>query len=195
MGSGRELTAGPLRKVLVAAPGLALAGLALTSCSPAPSAAPAPAPAPASVPTPVASLAGPQAGTAGQVTRLVDGDTLWVSGVKVRLIGMDTPETHKPGTPVQCFGEAASHRMANLLPVGTAVRLVYDRGRLDRYGRTLAYVYRASDGLFVNAQLVREGYARALTISPDTAHHTEFEALELQARRAGLGRWSACHSA
>ena len=45
---------------------------------------------------------------------------------------MDTPETHKPGTPVQCFGEAASHRMANLLPVGTAVRLVYDRGRLDR---------------------------------------------------------------
>jgi micrococcal nuclease len=117
---------------------------------------------------------------------------LWVSGVKVRLIGMDTPETRRPGTPVQCFGELSSRRMAALLPVGTAVRLVYDRGRLDRYGRTLAYVYRTSDGMFVNAELVREGYAKVLTVPPNTAHQREFEALQRAAQSAGRGRWSAC---
>jgi len=186
VGSGRQLIASELLRVLAATLGMTLAATAVASCSPAPAADRAP------VPTATPSLDGVPDGTSGRVTRLVDGDTLWVSGVKVRLIGMDTPETHRPGTPVQCFGEAASRRMATLLPVGTAVRLVYDRGRLDRYGRTLAYVYRSADGLFINAQLVREGYAKVLTIPPDTAHHSEFEALELQARRTGVGRWSAC---
>ena len=186
MGSGRQLTVRAVRTLLAASVGVGFACAAVAACSPAPAAGPA------SVPTLAASSEGPPAGSPGRVTRLVDGDTLWVSGVKVRLIGMDTPETHRPGTPVQCFGQAASRRMAALLPVGTRVRLVYDLGRLDRYGRTLAYVYRVADGLFVNAQLVREGYAKALTIPPDTAHHSEFEALEAQARRAGLGRWSAC---
>jgi micrococcal nuclease len=127
------------------------------------------------------------------VERVVDGDTIIVTGrVRVRLIGMDTPEVVDPREPVQCFGEAASRRTKALLPEGTAVRLLYDAEHYDRYGRTLAYVYRVSDGLFVNAELVREGYARVLTIPPNVAHVSEFVALAADARRAGRGLWSAC---
>src|SRR5204863_2603564 len=97
------------------------------------------------------------------VTRVVDGDTIAVSvngrTEKVRLIGIDTPESVKPGTPVQCFALAASTRTKALLPKGSAVRLVRDVEERDRYGRLLAYVYRARDDLFVNLALVREGYA------------------------------------
>jgi micrococcal nuclease len=132
--------------------------------------------------------------TTTAVERVVDGDTIIVSGkVRVRLIGMDTPEVVDPRKPVQCFGEAASQRTKALLPKGTPVRLVYDADHYDRYGRTLAYVYRVSDGMFIDAELVREGYARVLTIPPNVAHVSEFIALAADARRAGRGLWSACH--
>ncbi len=167
--------------------GLLLATTA--ACTTAPVATPSGS---SSTSRPATTTAAGGATSAGRVTRLVDGDTLWVSGVKVRLIGVDTPETRRPGTPVQCFGEASSLRMAALLPVGTPVRLGYDRARLDRYGRTLAYVYRVSDGLFVNAELVLEGYAKVLTVPPDTAHQRDFEALQRSAQHDGRGRWSAC---
>jgi micrococcal nuclease len=75
---------------------------------------------------------------------------------------------------------------------GEAVRLRFDAERRDRYGRLLAYVYRARDGLFVNAELVRRGYAVTLTIPPNVAHATEFARLASSARRAGRGLWSAC---
>ena len=127
------------------------------------------------------------------VTRIVDGDTLWVApDTKVRLIGIDTPETHDPREPVQCFGAEATEFITSLVPVGTPVRLVYDVERLDRYDRTLAYVYRRADGLFVNAELVEQGYAAAYTVPPDVAHADEFVALEREARDAGRGLWSAC---
>jgi len=127
------------------------------------------------------------------IERVVDGDTIVVrGGERVRLIGMDTPETVDPRKPVQCFGEAASRRTKQLLPVGTAVRLVYDVDRYDRYGRTLAYVYRASDGLFVNASLVQDGYAFAYTVPPNVAHADEFVALQQDARREGRGLWTKC---
>src|SRR5438034_4441278 len=113
----------------------------------------------------------------GTVTRVVDGDTVHVriggADEAVRYIGVDTPETVKPNTPVQCFGKAASafnHRMVE----GEPVRLRFDAERRDRYGRLLAYVYRARDGLFVNAALVRGGYATTLTIPPNTAHAGQF---------------------
>ena len=131
-------------------------------------------------------------GPPAPVARVVDGDTIVLrGGERVRYIGMDTPESVKPGTPVQCFGKAASHENARLVE-GRQVRLRYDTERQDRYGRTLAYVYRASDGLFVNAELVRRGYARQLTIPPDVAHAGLFGRLAAQARQRGRGLWRAC---
>ena len=130
-----------------------------------------------------------------RVTRVVDGDTVKVSiGGRedtVRYIGMDTPETHKPGTPVQCFGPAASAFNARLV-AGRRVRLRFDVERRDRYGRLLAYVYRLPDGLFVNAELVRDGYARQLTIPPNVAHVELLARLVRQARRARRGLWRRC---
>jgi micrococcal nuclease len=123
---------------------------------------------------------------------VVDGDTiLLTSGERVRFIGVDTPESVKPGTPVQCYARRASAFTHRLLD-GAAVRLVYGAERRDRYGRLLAYVYRARDGLFVNAALVRDGYARTLEIAPNTAHAAEFAALASAAKHAGKGLWGAC---
>jgi micrococcal nuclease len=130
-----------------------------------------------------------------RVVRVVDGDTVVVQTggrqERVRYIGVDTPESVKPGTPVQCFAKAASSANRRLIE-GREVKLVRDAEGYDRYGRTLAYVYRASDGLFVNAELVRDGYARTLTIPPNVAHAAEFAKLAAQARHAGRGLWSRC---
>jgi micrococcal nuclease len=131
----------------------------------------------------------------GVVTRVVDGDTVHVSlaghDETVRYIGVDTPESVKPGTPIQCFAEAASaanHRLVE----GEAVRVAYDVERRDRYGRLLAYVYRVRDGAFVNAELVRDGYARTLTIAPNVRFAERFAALAREAREAQRGLWHAC---
>jgi micrococcal nuclease len=131
----------------------------------------------------------------GRVTRVVDGDTVHVSlsgrDETVRYIGVDTPETKKPGTPVQCFGKAASRENERLV-AGERVRLRFDAERRDRYGRLLAYVYRRRDGLWVNAALVRGGYATTLTIPPNVAHATELRTLERRARTGDRGLWRAC---
>lgn len=132
-----------------------------------------------------------------RVERVIDGDTIAVRVAgreeHVRYIGMDTPETVKPNTPVQCYGPAAHDLNARLLASGGAsVTLRFDRELRDRYGRLLAYVYRARDGLLVNAQLVRDGAARTLTIAPNTAHATELAQLQQGARIAGRGLWGAC---
>jgi micrococcal nuclease len=127
------------------------------------------------------------------VERVVDGDTIVVTGRRnVRLIGVDAPETKDPNRPVGCYGKEASGFLASLVPEGTAVRLVGDVEQEDRYGRLLAYVYRRSDGLFVNAELVRAGYADVLTIPPNVAHADEFVALAAQARLTSQGLWAAC---
>jgi micrococcal nuclease len=135
--------------------------------------------------------------SSGRVTRIVDGDTIHVAvdgrEEKVRYIGVDTPESVKPGTPVQCFAKRASAFNERLL-AGERVRLVRDAEERDRYGRLLAYVYRARDGLFVNAALVRRGYAVPLTIPPNVAHEHQFRELAANARRKGRGLWSACRS-
>jgi micrococcal nuclease len=133
----------------------------------------------------------------GRVVRVVDGDTIQVqvggTREKVRYIGVDTPESVKPNTPVQCFAKRASAFNKHLV-AGKRVRLVPDAEARDRYGRMLAYVYRAEDGLFVNAALVRDGYAHTLTIPPNVAHAGEFRRLASAAHRAGRGLWSACRS-
>ncbi len=137
----------------------------------------------------------PGARTEGQVARVVDGDTVKVSvggrRETVRYIGMDTPETVKPHTPVQWFGKKASAENRHLV-AGARVRLTLGAEPRDRYGRLLAYVYRRSDGLFVNAALVQGGFATTLTIPPNTAHARELRRLEGAARGAGRGLWRAC---
>jgi micrococcal nuclease len=136
--------------------------------------------------------AGPAAASA-TVTRVVDGDTIEARiGERVedvRLIGVDTPETVKPGTPVQCFGPRAS-RFAHGLLEGRRVRLVFGVERRDAYGRLLAYVYLGRR--LVNLTLVRRGLARSLTIPPNDRLAPRIRRLELAAARAGRGLWGAC---
>jgi len=141
----------------------------------------------------------PAAGGAATVRRVVDGDTITVSlgssNEKVRLLGIDTPESVKPNTPVECFAKQASARTASLLPPGTDVRLVRDVEERDRYGRLLAYVYRVSDGLFVNLDLVRGGFALPLTYPPNVSHADELVQAARTARHARRGLWADCPAA
>jgi micrococcal nuclease len=147
---------------------------------------------PAAIPSPDPAAALP-AGLDTTVTRVVDGDTIVVAGGhRIRLIGVDTPETKDPRRPVQCFGKEASGFLSSMLPRGSPVRLVGDVEERDVYDRTLAYVYRLPDGLFVNAELLRQGFANVLTVPPNVAHTDEFVALAREARTSGRGLWSAC---
>lgn len=139
--------------------------------------------------------AGAEAGMA-EVVRVVDGDTIVVridgQEEKVRLIGINTPESVDPRKPVECFGKDASKHAAELLPEGTAVRLVRDVEARDRYQRLLAYVYRADDGLFVNLAQVTDGFAEPATYPPNVAHVDEFAAAARTARDRNIGLWAAC---
>ncbi len=127
------------------------------------------------------------------VVRAVDGDTIEARIGKrfedVRYIGVDTPETVKPDTPVQCFGPRASSFNHHLVE-HRWVRLVFGVERRDIYGRLLAYVHLGHR--FVNASLVRRGLARSLTIPPNDRFAPLFRRLELRAARAGRGLWGAC---
>jgi len=102
-----------------------------------------------------------------------------------------TPETKHPTRGVECYGQKASDFNAQLV-AGERVRLVRDVEARDRYGRLLAYVYRARDGLFVNAELARLGYAQPLSIAPDVRFADRFADLARQAREQDRGLWSAC---
>lgn len=130
------------------------------------------------------------------VDRVVDGDTvvLIIDGQKqkVRLIGVDTPETVKPNTPVQCYGPEASLALKSLLPAGAQVRVERDEEARDRYKRLLLYIYRQPDNVFVNLQLVQQGFARVMSIAPNTAHASDFAAAANTAQAAGIGLWGAC---
>lgn len=134
--------------------------------------------------------------TYGTVTRVVDGDTVIVSAdgrsEDVRVLGIDTPETVDPVKPVGCYGPQASAYTKHLL-TGRRVRLEYDRVVHDKYGRFLAYVYLQSrPEVFVDARLVALGYARILSIPPNTRHAGLLARLQAQAAVAGRGLWSAC---
>jgi micrococcal nuclease len=107
----------------------------------------------------------------------------------VRYIGVDTPETVKPGAPVDCFGPQASSFNHSLVE-RRRVRLVLGEERRDQYGRLLAYVY--LDDRFVNAALVRQGFARTLNIPPNDRFAERLKRLEIAAARAGRGLWGAC---
>jgi micrococcal nuclease len=127
-----------------------------------------------------------------RVLEVVDGDTIDVSlggeTEPVRYIGIDTPESN-PDLPYECFGDEAD-RLNRELVSGREVRLAFDDELRDQYGRLLAYVY--VDDLFVNAEIVRRGYARTLTIEPNTDHADLFARLQQEAGNAGRGLWGAC---
>lgn len=128
------------------------------------------------------------------VVEVVDGDTvkLNINGKQetLRLIGLDTPETLDPRKPVQCFGKEASNKAKELLN-GKKVRLEKDstQGELDKYGRTLAYIYR-EDGLFYNEFMIKAGYAHEYTYNTPYKYQAQFKADEKYARENQLGLWS-----
>jgi micrococcal nuclease len=147
-----------------------------------------------------ASEAGAAQRLTGRVVRAVDGDTLEVAlddgaTETVRVIGVDTPETVKPDTPVQCFGPRASafeHRTVE----GHRVRLLTGVEPRDVYGRLLAYVWvkggRRDRDRFLEVELLRRGLARTLTFHPNDRFAVRFERLEQEAAEAGKGLWNAC---
>lgn len=124
------------------------------------------------------------------VARVVDGDTIDVAfrDERVRLVGIDAPEA---SGGAECFGAESSAHAAELVPPGTEVRLGLDVEERDRYGRLLAYVWRA-DGLFVNEAMVRDGYAAVLPVPPNVAHEASLLSAERAARKEGRGLWSSC---
>ncbi len=130
--------------------------------------------------------------TTVQVVQVIDGDTIQVccvfgDRVKVRYIGVDTPETHHPLKGVEPYGMEAAEANRKLVD-GKTVRLEFDVQQLDRYGRTLAYIY-LEDGTFVNAWLVEHGYAMVMTFPPNVKHQDLFLKLQREAREAGRGLW------
>ncbi len=148
---------------------------------------------PATPATPVPSTA---LGVNATMLRVIDGDTIDVTiggrRERVRLIGIDTPETKKPNTPVQCYGPEATAFTTSLLPVGTELHLERDVVARDDYGRMLAYVYNAGDGSFANMAIIQMGFARPLTIAPNSAHAGEFAEAARAADAADIGLWAKC---
>ena len=127
--------------------------------------------------------------SSARVERVVDGDTLHLTGVgSVRLIGVDTPETH--GGRDECFGPEATAYVKRLLPPGTRVRYTVGEEPRDRYGRLLVYLYSRDGRTFVNHLLVSRGYATTLTIRPNDRHRRAFEKAEAAARGAKAGMWA-----
>ena len=122
-----------------------------------------------------------------EVKRVIDGDTVELTtGEKVRLIGVDTPETKDLRKPVQYFGKEATAFTQRSVE-GKRIRLEYDQQRRDKYGRTLAYVY-LEDGTFMNAEIIKQGYGFAYTRFP-LKYLDEFRRLEREARGAKRGLW------
>ena len=130
-----------------------------------------------------------------RITRFVDGDTLEIDmngkTEKVRFIGVDTPETHKPNTPVQCYGPAASAFTKNT--IGTqSIRLEADAlsSNRDRYNRLLRYVY-LPDGTLMNQKLIEEGYGFYYPYFPFTKS-TQFSFSQQNAKQSNKGLWKNC---
>ena len=147
---------------------------------------------------PADALAQPDDAQPAVVVRHVDGDTLVLRGegdgpltavpTRVRLLQVDTPEV---GERPECFGAEASHRLAELLPVGAVVRVAADVDLLDRYGRPLLLLW-DDDGRSVQEQLVRDGWASVLHVGRNDRGLDELRRLEDVARTQRRGLWGAC---
>jgi micrococcal nuclease len=130
------------------------------------------------------------------VLKVIDGDTVDIdikgNTERVRLIGVNTPETKHPTKPIECFGPEASAYLTQLLPKGTHVRIERDIEARDRYGRMLLYLYRESDNLFINLDLVSHGYGIPMSIEPNTFHRNDFVHAAALAETTNVGLWKAC---
>lgn len=128
----------------------------------------------------------------GTIVSITDGDTvrMLVEGreLRVRLIGLDTPELRDP---LECYGPEATAALEALAPPGSEVGYAYDRDPQDRYERELLYLF-AADGTLINLALVEQGYAEALLVEPNDRYWPELQAAERAARDAGRGLWGAC---
>lgn len=136
------------------------------------------------------------------VERVVDGDTLVVSGDagavlptagehRVRLLLVDTPEVDGPDAAEECLGPESSAFTTDLLPAGSTVLLAADEERVDQYDRLLAYVW-TTDGVFVNEALTANGLAYTVSIAPNDEHLAAVLDGEQRAREARLGVWGSC---
>lgn len=122
-----------------------------------------------------------------KVKRVIDGDTLLlINGERVRLIGVNTPETKHPQKPVEYFGKEA-HLFTKQMVEGKEARFEFERQKRDRYGRLLAYVY-LSDETFLNAEIIKQGYGFAYTRFP-FKYMEEFRRYEREARENRKGLW------
>jgi micrococcal nuclease len=133
---------------------------------------------------------------AATVERVVDGDTFIASAnrgsLRVRLIGINAPESVQPDAPVECFGPEAAVALGRLMPPGTTVSAAYEAGGpVDQFGRQLWDVW-LEDGRFVQAELVRQGAAEARAYPPHTQHADLLERLEDEARTDVAGLYGAC---
>lgn len=130
------------------------------------------------------------------VERIVDGDTLIavIDGQRerVRLLGIDTPESVAENRPDQCFGEESSDYLKSLLPEGTDITLIIDEEPRDQYDRLLAYVVRTSGEVFINLELIEQGFAGVLIYDPNDHYESLFRAAERDAIDAGMGLWTVC---
>jgi endonuclease YncB( thermonuclease family) len=124
------------------------------------------------------------------VTKAIDGDTIEIEGgERVRLIGVDTPETVDPRRPVGCFGKEASNVTKSLVE-GKKVKMESDITDRDKYGRLLRYVW--VNNIFINEYLVREGFANSSSYPPDVKYQGLFDAAEIEARENKRGLWESC---
>lgn len=130
------------------------------------------------------------------VVVVIDGDTieLDIGGTteRVRLIGIDTPETVSPSVPDQCYGAEASAALTELLPPGTEVTIERDREARDRYGRLLLYVTRRSDDLAVNLWLVSNGFADVVIYPPNDSLEGPLLVALADAQAQPIGLWAHC---
>ena len=192
-----------LAAVLIAALLAGCDGVSLSPSSPGPE-TPTPAGPATTPPSPPPSLASPSAAASSlapsgrtetaRVVRVIDGDTIVVDRgrgpERLRYIGVDAPETVRPGTPVEWMGPQASAANRALV-AGRTVVLTRDVSETDRYGRLLRYVWlrRGSGWTFVNLELVRRGFAQVETVPPDVRYVDAFRAGQAAARAADRGLW------
>ena len=133
-----------------------------------------------------------------QVLQVIDGDTIKVTldgrEENIRFLGIDTPETHHPTKPSECYGQEATDRLSQLLPRGEVVRLERDIEPRDHYERILAYVHLPTEDkeLHLNLLMVAEGYATTLPIDPNRAYRSVLAEAEHNAKANQLGLWGAC---
>ncbi len=184
-----------MHRLRMAAPVLALV-LSVASALVAPAVA---LPGTSATPTPIVESI-PGGATETTVASVSDGDTIRVDlggeTKTVRLILIDTPETRKPNSPVECFGSEATARVKALLPEGTTVYLERDVSEADRYGRLLRYVWvpegGTDRGYLLDERLVREGYAALYTYPPDVKYVERIRAAQQAAVAEQAGLWGKC---